>query len=395
MPDKAKFVCDHPWTHFEVNNPNGVVTMCCDNSTPLGNVNDSSVEEIWNGKDYRNMRRRMRDDGAHAICPLTCPVLNGFKTFQKLDWWKDELATDSPAYANAKTNEEELKTHQLELASLPRWMRFTYSYACNLDCYHCYQREDATQKVTLPAAFLDRVGELSPNFQVLYPFGGEPFLFKPVLNLIESEAINPACKYVFATNATLLSERVFELLEKRNILLFSVSLDAATEGSYQDLRLRGRKGDFNAVLDNLRRVAELRRRKPFLFDISMTLNVRNHDEIERFVDLGVELNADPLIMLVTNPYQTAEFQSEFLHFTPAQFATMYAQIGAGLIKLRKAGLKEAESALISLQKHLESHARAENSVAVYSVKRQARRVFALLPQPVQFWLRKILQRNHG
>ena len=100
-------------------------------------------------------------------------------------------------------------------------------------------------------------------------------------------------------------------------------------------------------------------------------------------------------MLVTNPYQTAEFQSEFLHFTPAQFATMYAQIGAGLIKLRKAGLKEAESALISLQKHLESHARAENSVAVYSVKRQARRVFALLPQPVQFWLRKILQRNHG
>ena len=28
----SKFVCKHPWTHFEVNNPNGSVMMCCNNS---------------------------------------------------------------------------------------------------------------------------------------------------------------------------------------------------------------------------------------------------------------------------------------------------------------------------------------------------------------------------
>lgn len=387
----TKFVCDHPWTHFEVNNPNGVVTMCCDNNTPLGNVNDASIEEIWNGKEYREVRRRMRDDGAHAMCPLTCPVLNGFKTFQKLDWWKTELDPVSLAYDNARRNDEEYAAGRLELGSLPRWMRYTWSYACNLDCYHCYQRDEATQNTRLPNAFVDRVAELSPYYQVLYPFGGEPFLFKPVLDLIESDAVNPACKYVFATNATLMPDRVFAILEQRPILLFSVSLDAATAESFADLRLRGRKGDWSEVMANLERIKDMRSRKPFLFDISMTLNSRNHDEIEQFIDLGIRLGAEPLVILVTNPYQTPEFQRDYLNFTPAQFATMRRQTAVSLAKVRAANFHEAEAALVALEKHLAKHERGENSLAFYAVKRQARRLFAVLSTPVQNWLRKVIQ----
>ena len=59
-----KFVCKHPWSHFEVNNPNGDVTMCCNNNTVLGNVNKNSIEEIWNGKGFLESRERMRDEGA-------------------------------------------------------------------------------------------------------------------------------------------------------------------------------------------------------------------------------------------------------------------------------------------------------------------------------------------
>jgi sulfatase maturation enzyme AslB (radical SAM superfamily) len=390
----TKFICDHPWTHFEVNNPNGVVTMCCDNNTPLGNVNDGSITDIWNGGAYQDIRRRMRDDGAHAICPATCPVLNGFKNFQKLDWYRD-LDPATTAFENARRNQDEYDAGKLELASLPRWMRFTYSYACNLDCYHCYQREEATEKVKLPEAFMRQVVELSRYYQVLYPFGGEPFLFKPVMDLIESDAVNPACKYVFATNATLLTDRVFQILESREVLLFSVSLDAATAESFAELRLRGRKGDWTAVLDNLRRIRDLRARKPFLFDVSMTLNSHNHDEIERFVDLGIELGAEPLIMLVTNPFETPEFQKEFLHFSAAQFATIAAQIQSGLAKVRAAGFKEAEAALLALRNHLAQHRAGENHLAVYAAKRRARKVFRLLPQPVKFWLRKGLGKLSG
>ena len=63
----------------------------------------------------------------------------------------------NPAKANAEINDQEYSAKKTELESLPRWMRFTYSYACNLDCYHCYQREDATQNTKLPETFLDEV----------------------------------------------------------------------------------------------------------------------------------------------------------------------------------------------------------------------------------------------
>ena len=44
----------------------------------------------------------------------------------------------------------------------------------------------------------------------------------------------------------------------------------------------------------------------------MTLNSKNSLEIEKFVDIGLKYNAEPLVMLVANPYQTLEFQSEYL-----------------------------------------------------------------------------------
>src|SRR5205814_7213686 len=100
-----KFVCDHPWTHFEVNNPNGDVTMCCDNNKVLGNVHENTLEEIWNGKAYQEIRQRMRDEGAHVICPHTCPVLQGGKTWQNLDWY-DKLKEKGPARENAVLNEK-------------------------------------------------------------------------------------------------------------------------------------------------------------------------------------------------------------------------------------------------------------------------------------------------
>ena len=144
-----KFVCKHPWSHFEVNNPNGDVTMCCNNDTVLGNVNEAKVEEIWNGQRFQSVRKRMRDEGALSMCPHTCPVLQGGKKFENLDWFT-ELTENSDQRKNAVLNEEEYTAGQTTLGSIPRWFRFTYSYACNLDCYHCYQPEDAKMRVKLP-----------------------------------------------------------------------------------------------------------------------------------------------------------------------------------------------------------------------------------------------------
>lgn len=377
-----KFICDHPWTHFEVNNPNGDVTMCCDNNTVLGNVNHGTIEEIWNNEQFQNIRCDMRDKGAHAICPHTCPVLHGNKTYQKLDWYP-ELEAGEPARKNAELNESEFKAGKLKLESLPRWMRFAYSYACNLDCYHCYQREDATEKLKLPDSFMDQVRRLSKVFQAIFPFGGEPFLFKPVLDFVETADNDAGCRYYFVTNATLLTERVFAMLRARKLGLIAVSLDAATAESFDTLRKRGRKADWDEVVENLGKLKQLKAEKGFVFTVSMTVNKVNHAEIEDFVDLALANDAEPLLILVSNPYQTYSFQRSFLAFSENELAAMHAQIERSLTKIQARGMGEAERALKVLRGMLGEHAQGDNHLWYFAAKRWARSAFHCLPGALQ------------
>jgi Predicted Fe-S oxidoreductases len=385
-----KFICDHPWTHFEVNNPDGSVTMCCDNNTVLGNVNQGTVEEIWNSDAYQDIRRQMRDLGAHAICPHTCPVLNGGKSYQRLDWISD-LEEGSEAKANAELNQQEYGKGALKLESLPRWMRFAYSYACNLDCYHCYQRDDATANLKLPGSFMEQIRRLARKFQVIFPFGGEPFLFKPVTDFLEQVEVDKGCRYFFVTNATLLNDRVFSMLERHKLGMIAVSLDAADGPTFDELRKRGRTADWNVVMANLKRLQTLQKEKGFVFTVSMTVNARNHDQIERFVDLGLEHDAEPLLILVTNPYRTYSFQKQFLLFTDEQFETMRAQINRSLPRVQARGYKEAESFLRQLRACLDEHREGANSPAKFAARKVAGKAFRMLPEGMQQPIRQAVQ----
>jgi MoaA/NifB/PqqE/SkfB family radical SAM enzyme len=382
----SKFVCKHPWTHFEVNNPNGNVTMCCNNSTVLGNVNDASLEEIWNGDGFRAARKRMLEEGALAMCPHTCPVLNGGKKYENIDWY-DELSEDGEVRANAELNEEEFEASKLELKSWPRWLRFTYSYACNLDCYHCYQREDATQRLKLPDSFMERVDEYASRAQVVYPFGGEPFFFKPVVDFLQNYNTNRENRFYFITNATILTPRIEEVLSRMPIVAISASLDAGTKESFETLRLRGRKGSWDEVMVNLEKLSALHRTKGFPMTLSMTLNSVNATEIETFVDLALGFDAEPLVMLVTNPFQTREFHEKFLIFTEDQLDEMEGQINRSLAKVRKVGFEDAEVHLKQLRKALRYHRDSANTVSQFRLKQAARMAFHALPEQLQIPVR--------
>ena len=387
-----KFVCKHPWSHFEVNNPNGNVTMCCNNKIVLGNVNESSVDSIWNGKKFSEVREQMVNDGAHSMCPHTCPVLKGGKKYENLDWYKD-LSEDGEQRKNAELNEEEFKKQKVVLESKPRWFRFTYSYACNLDCYHCYQREDATQRIKLPKKFMEEIPNYAKVAQMVYPFGGEPFYFGPVLEFLESHNTNLETRFFFITNGTLLTDRVFNLLKKIPISCMAVSLDAASEQTFDSLRVRGRRASWQTVLENLHKISELQKKRGFQFKVSMTLNSENCHEIEDFIDLAINYGAEPLIMLVANPYQTVEFHKKYLIFNEKQFRKMEVGIKNGIAKVRSQGYDDAELYLRELLKHLKYHRDVDNDVLSFSLKKVARNAFYTLPEQLQIPVRKWVQKK--
>lgn len=387
-----KFICKHPWTHFEVNNPNGDVTMCCNNDTVLGNVNDDTIADVWNGDKFSRIRKRMLEEGAHAFCPHTCPVLQGGKKYENLDWYED-LDSGGPIRENAEKNEQEYEEQKTVLETKPRWVRFTYSYACNLDCYHCYQREDATQRLKLSTDFMDQLPEYVETAQIVYPFGGEPFFFSPVIDFLGSHNTNTETRFLLITNATLLTDKVFGILERLPISTMAVSLDAANAASFDALRVRGRNANWDQVVTNLGRIADLRKRKDFEFTVSMTLNSLNALEIEAFVDLALGYDAEPLIMLVANPYETKDFQRKFLLFTPPQFDEMEAQINRSLAKVRERSWPDAEIYLEQLMIRLTEHRIGDNDPMRYATKKVARKVFRQLPEQLQDPIRRVVQ-NH-
>ena len=64
--------------------PNGNVFPCCRGPRELtmGNVNEQSLEQIWNSEKYRDFRRRMNARDYHEVC-RTCDVLVANPHFDK------------------------------------------------------------------------------------------------------------------------------------------------------------------------------------------------------------------------------------------------------------------------------------------------------------------------
>lgn len=384
----SKFICNYPWTHFEVNNPNGDVTMCCENQTVLGNVNEATLEEIWNGRPYQEARRKMIEMGGARFCTPSCPIIHGQKKYQELHWYK-ELPADSIAYKNAVINEEEFATHALVLQSKPRWMRFAYSYACNLDCYHCYQREESVNKLKLPESFMEKSVAWSENYQALFLFGGEPFLYKRVLRFLEEVRCSPETRLFFVTNATLITDAIIKTIYSWKIGTFSISLDAATESSFKVLRARGTDYTWGGVIANVERMAVFAKEKSAPFTISMTINSINCGELLDFVKLALSFGAHPMFSLVSNSYGTLDFQAQYLLFSKPQIEELHRQIAIALSIVNKAGCTESETSLNILKKEIELHALTGNGRARFVIGKIAR----VLPSPVKVVIKSVMSRR--
>ncbi|MBF0320866.1 MAG: radical SAM protein [Nitrospirae bacterium] len=364
-------LCNYPWTHFEVNNPNGDVTMCCDSPVVLGNVNNQTIAEIWNGEGYQGIRKAMLTRGAHGLCYPNCAVLKGAKSYQRLQWYK-ELEPGLDLYKNARLNDEEVKAGSLVLKSLPRWMRFAYSYVCNLDCYHCYQKDVRKENKALPEKFFTEIDSLLKYLQVIFYFGGEPFMYAPAKRLMRSWSENKHCRHFFISNATLLTDEILDMLSRINIGMFAASLDAACESTYVSLR-----GNFWArVIKTLQKIRELKVKQGFPFFIAMTLNSQNIGEIEEFTGLALSLDAVPDIALVSNPAagfrDSFVFQRKYLHFTGAALNDAYRQIDNSIVKIKaKGGMADAEIIYAHQITLLKAHDKFMNNLPLFLLYRNA------------------------
>lgn len=319
---EGKRICYRPWTNFEVNDPNGDVSICPDRSTGvLGNINNQSINEIWNGEKYQQIRKQMYSDGADKTCGSHCLLLNGMKNYQSFSWFKD-IDINSPCYKNALLNENEIRNGNTVISSFPRYMRFTISYQCNYRCYHCYQVKIREKNRRLPESFISDMKKYIKYYQFMFIFGGEPTLFPEFADLIKIGSINPYVRYGIISNGSLIHKH-FSEIEKVNWAFIAISLDAATNDTYELLR---KSKNWEKVNQNLRILSKLKKNKDFVFSMSMTLNSKNCHEIYDFVIFANNLNAIPQINLVSNFDNSFRFEYKYRFFSKKMRENILEQI---------------------------------------------------------------------
>ena len=190
MSDKlksSKHFCMMPWVHMHMW-PAGYTYPCCmsDPDLPIGNTQDQSLQEIWNGEQLRNIRLNMLQDKPSKEC-RRCYELeeSGMSTLRT-----GSLKNYPKHWDKVNSTEEDGSAGDVNMA----YLDIRFSNLCNLKCRSCGPQfssswfEDHKQiygKLDHPKIlkvrddmknFMDELDPLLESVERVYWAGGEPLI---------------------------------------------------------------------------------------------------------------------------------------------------------------------------------------------------------------------------
>jgi len=200
---------------------------------------------------------------------------------------------------------------------------------CDLECVMCYQglRNDA-EKFTVNEEILDKIfDDFKKNkLSALMLSASEPLLFKQIDKVLEKAKKAEIMDFFLFTNGTLLNEKNSEMILNSSITRLFISLDAATEETYNKVRIPvskkrlEEKNRLQKIENNVKKFIQLRNSKKQslpLTRVSFVALEENKHEIEMFktkwqnivdsVDIQRETSIevyDKLKMLEKDKYKT-------------------------------------------------------------------------------------------
>ena len=216
----------------------------------------------------------------------------------------DRHAAVGRQHENARLNQQELLDGQTALASTPPSLGIDLHGVCNVKppCVYCewdFSKELEGDRAAVPftRATLDEWGAFFDNSTTLINCSiGEPFMMRNLDELLDIFR-RTGKTLQMTTNGQILTDRNIQRLLGLPIDLY-VSLDAATPETYAKLR----NNTFDRLVTNLRRLIATkggRGRLPYVHLVFMPMRCNIH-ELEAFVRLAAELNADRLVLRPLN-----------------------------------------------------------------------------------------------
>ncbi len=312
-----RLFCSQPFERFEIlggGGERGDVYFCCQNwvTRSIGNMVESSVDEVWNGRSARQFRRS---------------ILNGTFEYCRQDICPYLQRVDGPVKRVSEvTDPDLLRIIREELTVLPfgpKDIICCFDQSCNLSCPTC--RTKIIMETKHEGAILDIQKRLDEealaDARLLYITGsGDPFgspYFRRWLQTMKRSSMPKLERLHLHTNALLWTPRMWLSIPAETRALVkaaTISIDAARPATYAENR---RGGDFQTLLKRLAFIAQLRREGPLEYlEIHMTVQANNFNEMPEFVELGRRHACDRISfhkMLDWDTFTEGEYASRAVH----------------------------------------------------------------------------------
>lgn len=280
--DPKKF-CLMPFVNI-ILEPNGSVGLCRHKGTEhsLGNLNNSTWKEIWNGPKAMAWReeflvgkpqeclKELRDQSCN-LCP--------------------ELGKMFPENPEAFLKKE-----------IERPLRLTANFngQCNLQCQMCDVWQLPNGFYTEENFWKDARESLFPHLQEIDMLSGEPFIQADTYKLInEVSSVNPNCLWSITTNAHWrLNSKVKTHLDKIKIKNLILSIDSLDEKVYAKIRYPGKLQTVLNTVEDLREYEQVRvseGKTALNFNLNFVVQKDNWREIPSVIDYCLKRNLHPFI----------------------------------------------------------------------------------------------------
>ncbi|SMD31726.1 4Fe-4S single cluster domain-containing protein [Reichenbachiella faecimaris] len=236
-----------PWLHLYVDT-SGRAKACCNGNITFGNINEQSIDEIWQGEPIRKFRRLLLAGEKDKRCASCFDREKAGKHSMR----KETLAKFSHKMSWVKN------THidGISPDSKPIYFDIRFNNLCNLRCRTCWHgassswfeeanvlKQNFGEKAIIEASkdsqsFIDQVLGLQVDIEEIYFAGGEPLMMKEHYDLLEGLIKNAQTKVHlrYNTNLSILSlkgRNVLDLWEKFDRVTVSASIDGlGKQGEY-------------------------------------------------------------------------------------------------------------------------------------------------------------------
>lgn len=290
-------VCRSPWEELEAHDIRGTVAPCA-GGWPLFETlerctswRDTSLLQAWNSEGMRAVRRAAAEGRPFDTCKRECPAFHGGP---QTAYPAIPAPVTRRMFDNVVHNLREMLEGAEVLSSRPQVISFSPTLRCPNRCRMCDIHEmldwmgNGPELQEMPDALFDELVDLLPTTRMLALTGGEPLVSRRVRDVLRRFTRDryPDGGVTITTNALLLRPALIRELRPANLRLVYVSLNAATDETYE--RLTGTKGGFGRVLAN---VKALRDALPSMASrptirLSFVVQRSNHHELPAFLDLA-------------------------------------------------------------------------------------------------------------